>query len=421
MLKRLVGAPFLFLVASACVSHGLIAGELAVDRREIESARAALSQALASRSPDEIGTATVTWRLLNEDLPPERAEETVPFPDSEAGISESEAQALARALWRRIEDYAWWERPNHEPQPLRVPATFIDAALNAAEITQDRRMLDRAIRAGDYLLSVQTRLGGVFGFPVPRSRLERAENQAALRFLERARAGGIRLQDIVRENWIVEDLGDGGLNFDNGLAGESLFALYEATGEQRFLAGARRAADWALTRPLVVNYNYNGFSAALLARAFAVTGERHYLDEAVERAILGVVSGQFKHGPQTGSWIDPHNRRHVYRYVMIRQLAIVYDVVPEDHPEKAAIGEALQAAVWAVEREMRLLGGLTTGDAGQAAYCVLARVGTASMAERDPDITHAVYRLMANGARRADLRAPAGVMCFLTLAPHLRW
>jgi len=106
---------------------------------------------------------------------------------------------------------------------------------------------------------------------------------------------------------------------------------------------------------------------------------------------------------------------------MIRQLAIVYDAMPESHPHKAAIGEALQAAVWAVEREMRDLGGLTTGDAGQSAYCALARVRTPAMTERDSDITQAVYRLTAKGARRADLRAPAGVMCFLTLAPQLRW
>ena len=51
----------------------------------------------------------------------------------------------------------------------------------------------------------------------------------------------------------VEDFSDGGLQFDNGLAGVALIQLSEATKDDNYLKAAIRAADWAAKRPVVTN------------------------------------------------------------------------------------------------------------------------------------------------------------------------
>jgi hypothetical protein len=78
-----------------------------------------------------------------------------------------------------------------------------------------------------------------------------------------------------------------------------------------------RAAEWALTRPLVANWNYNAFSARLLARAYLVTQEPRFLEGARRKFELGVLPGQ----TETGRWFDPHNARTQYHAILTTALA----------------------------------------------------------------------------------------------------
>ena len=108
---------------------------------------------------------------------------------------------------------------------------------------------------------------------------------------------------VVRDGWIVDDQGDGGLQFDNGVCGVAMLALHAATGEARYLDAARRAADWAIAQPLSANWNYNAFSVRLLAETWRATGEARYRDAALDKARYGVMPGQLRSGPHAGRWI----------------------------------------------------------------------------------------------------------------------
>lgn len=404
---------FCALALSACVTDG--SGDQggqtvqngAVTNRD--AARSALANAMARRDEAAIAEATAAWRAFNIELPPELPERyqtsAVRSPDRR------DATTLARSLWPRLVDRAWWRSDPVTPRPLREPAKFIQAALIGYELTGDPAMLDAASEAGDYLISVQRiSQSGVFGFPVPRGNLDRPENRAAARFLAEADANGIPRDRVLREGWIIEDLGNGDLNYDNGLVGEALFSLYRASGQERFRNAAVAAAEWALTRPIVPNYNYNGFTVALLAAAYDVTAEQRYLEDALVRARLGVLSGQEREGPLAGSWIDPHNRRHVYRFIMVRQLSRLRASLPDDSTAVLELDQAIRAAVVALEREMDAGGGLTVGDAGVEAYCALAALEGSA-----PGQLSNVAALSRRASEDGALLSAVGQFCFLRL------
>jgi hypothetical protein len=128
--------------------------------------------------------------------------------------------------------------------------------------------------------------------------------------------------------------------------------LYEITKDNRYLESARKAANWAAERPLCPNWNYNSFSVFLLARIFSVTQEPKYLDAAIQKARLGVIPGQLKDGAHAGRWIDPHNARPAYHYIMMRSLAQLVGVMPSEHVARAEIVSALSMGLSTRNLEM---------------------------------------------------------------------
>ena len=172
-----------------------------------------------------------------------------------------------------------------------------------------------AVEGANYMLTEQTK-GGAFGFPYDPD-AKSGLTSAALKIVQEGEKRGIK---VTEGKWLIEDLDDGGLQFDNGEVGIGLPHAYVLTGDNRYLDSAKRAGDWAIARPLVRNFNYNGFSGNLLARLYRVTGEQKYLNAAKDKFIYGVMIGQMANG----RWFDQHNASIQYHALMMRQLIEFY-------------------------------------------------------------------------------------------------
>lgn len=250
-----------------------------------------------------------------------------------------------------IERMKWWRiglDPTKTNHALREVAAVIEGCLQARQVTSkhSEKLLTISKEAGDFLIWAQAQADtGVLPFPAVRNG-EGRPFQVAERFYRRAEREGT-LNQVIRNGWAVEDFEDGGLQFDNGEAGVALFHLYEATGDERYKDAAIKAADWALGRIVVPNWNYNSFSVHLLAEAYRLTGEEKYFNSAKRKALQGVLPGQLTEGPRRGRWADPHNARPPYHYIMIRGLAALSAVMPEDDPDLPKITESLRLALCA--------------------------------------------------------------------------
>jgi hypothetical protein len=201
-------------------------------------------------------------------------------------------------------------RAGRAPIRLRDSQRMAEAYLATAKLLGPEAgapYRERALAGLRFIRSCQAK-SGVFGYPYNPKRTDRLGQQAAA-LVERGQKQGFTMVEGV---WIIDDLGSGDLQFDNGVCGLAMFKAHALTGEKEFLDSAVRAAEWALKRPLVPNWNYNSFSARLLARAFLVTKENQFLEGARRKFELGVLPGQ----TETGRWFDPHNARTQYHAIL---------------------------------------------------------------------------------------------------------
>lgn len=378
-----------------------------------------LAKAMAARDAEAITRQIGVLRCVFAGAAPERPERfSGPIP-AEPALTASERATAITALWTSAEPRLWWTRPGGKPEPLRVVAEVIRGSLASWRISgrQNAGHLARATAAGDYLLGVQAEGGsGVFGFPLDPD--PASENgKLADRFVREAKERGL-LDRVTRNGWIIDDLGGGDLNYDNGLAGQALIELSRETGDSRYLKAARRAGDWAMSRPMAANFNYNGFTVALLANLFSATGDQRFLDEAILRAELGVLTGQIRQGPEAGSWIDPHNKRLVYRYIMIGQLADLVAAMPVDHPKRQPLLERMTEALLAAESQQRTAGGIGNVNAALVTTCKLRAVPGVKrrLAARNDNVEDWLIAFTNRSIRNGKPEAgPAGVGCLLEL------
>lgn len=282
----------------------------------------------------------------------------------------TEANAGFEKILKLVQKNKWWRigldptKTDHLPREVASCVVGCLAGCRANAPNKDA-LLKEAMEAGDYLLWTQKQSGaGVIPFPAFRGGKNRAL-QSADRFLRRAEEAG-RLDDVVKNGWVIDDRTDGGLQFDNGLCGVALFELFEVSKEDRYRIGAIAAADWASTRPCVVNWNYNSFSVFLLATAYRVTHETKYLEAAKEKARLGVLPGQLHDGPHKGSWVDQHNARPAYHYVMLRGLTSLFSVLPENDPLGDKISESIRIGMLARNSEFATKGVMNVDSALEA-------------------------------------------------------
>jgi len=201
----------------------------------------------------------------------------------------AKVETLWRQSFKRMQGRNGWERAPQakaqgRPQPrLRVSFRGARAYLHSYEAgLEGRDEFMKAARQGfDYIASQQAGTGA-FGYPYFPNATEGLV-AAAARVVKQGEARGLKMTE-----------GD--------------------------LDAARRAAEWAIKRPLVANFDYNGFSGVLLARLYRVTGEKRYLDEAAVKFKFGVLPGQMANG----RWFDQHNAAIQYHAIMMSQLMELY-------------------------------------------------------------------------------------------------
>jgi hypothetical protein len=325
--------------------------------------RAALAAALKAEDPAAIHTtvAAAVHFLGDRAGEPEVADRYTPAPADARWLTPAEAQSGFVPHFERLEKLVWWRvglDPTRLTQPLRAPASVLAGGVAAARAQLDgaERSLALAKDAAVFLQWAQTQAGaGVFPFPAARASSSDRAMQVGADFLARAERAG-QLDRVVKNGWAIDDLGDGGLQFDNAECGVAMFEYHEFTADRDALASARRAADWAARQPLATNWNYNSFSVWLLAKAHAVTGDAAYLAAAKKKALLGVIPGQLTTGPRSGRWADPHNARPAYHYIMLRALAQLVAVLPPADPDRPAIMRSLQLGLVTRNAEFSSLG-----------------------------------------------------------------
>jgi hypothetical protein len=384
-----------------------------------------LTAALAAKNSQTIQTLVQTERLRLGDRAgtPEVADTYQKVPPNTPLLDPAIAQLGFSPHFTRLKQLAAPWKPGLDPttltEPLRAPASIISGctAIAKANLQGSTECLTLANQTADFLLWAQEQAGaGCFPFPAARGTSEARAMQVATRFLDRAEKAG-KLAQTVRNGWAFEDHGDGGLQFDNAECALALFDLHHLTQDPRHLAAALKAADWALSRPLCTNWNYNAFSVHLLAKAHAVTQNPHYLDAAVQKALLGVIPGQLTDGPLTGRWLDPHNARPAYHYIMMSALAQLTATLPPNHPDRPAILTALRLGLTTRNAEFTSQGVMTKDKAIESLLLV------SHLFQNDPAFLesthtttalHTLSQLVSEEARRGKLPlSPSGWGQFL--------
>lgn len=268
--------------------------------------------------------------------------------------------AKVEKLWlssfKRMQGHNGWEQAPRakaagRPQPrLRISFRNARAYLQSYEagLRGKEEFLKYGVAGFDYIVGQQASTGA-FGYPYFPGANEGLLSAAA-RVVKEGEARGLKMTE---GDWVIEDLEDGGLQFDNGEAGLGLLYAYALTGNRKYLDSARRAGDWAAKRMLVSNFNYNGFSGELLARLYRVTGEKRYLDAAIEKMKYGVLPGQMANG----RWFDQHNAAIQYHSIMMSQLTELYLALRQaKHPYAAEVKQHITLGLDNVAAEINTQG-----------------------------------------------------------------
>ena len=304
------------------VKPALDDGRRALDAKDAEGLRVAVRRAVEALGPWAGNPETAT-----KHFPPAN---TAP-PDLAAA-----PELWLKEMERGLKKTPWILNPVGDPKTmtagLRAAAVPLSAlARTALALPEQREKLTPLVRtAADWLLARQ-QPNGVFPFPVgpglnPQDKVGHIVARAMKEHPE-----------IVVNGWIPDDRTDGGLQFDHGLCGTALIDAWELTQDERYLAAARRAGDWAAARPLVSNWNYNSFSAGFLAKLARASGEAKYLEASVEKAAIGVLPGQLP----MGRWFDAHNACAFYHNILLRELLEVFSALPAEHAFRPTLRDAL--------------------------------------------------------------------------------
>ncbi len=393
-----------------------------------DSSSVALRSALLKKDLPAVRAAVADARKILGDKAgvPETPDKYSPVAKGGTWLTKDEVQNGFTAHFSELEKLRWWRiglDPTKLTRPLRDPASVLSGNIAAcrAKLNAADQSLAMARDSAEFLMWAQEQAGsGLFPFPAARGATNDKAMAVAKEFLQRAEEEGLS-KEVVQNGWAINDLGDGGLQFDNGECGVVMFEYYELTHDEKALASACKSADWAMGRPLVRNWNYNSFSVYLLAKAFAVTGEKRYLDAAKTKALIGVIPGQLTDGPHVGRWLDPHNARPAYHYILLRSLAQLADVMPVDNPSRAEVVRALALGLKTRNGEIVTRGVMTKDKAIETLLLVQRVFAKDAAFLRDTESTAALdvlVRAVSAEARRG--KSPIGPREWGLLLEHIK-
>ena len=376
------------VVAVAFFLQVLMAPATAQDRDVRRRLAESLAQADLGAVQDVVADAVRA--LGNNAGVPEEPDRFLAVPESARWLTDEQARRAFFPVVQEIAAKRWWHvglDPSTLDHALREPASVVAGCVAAyvAQLEGADAALVEARHAADFLVWAQKQGGaGCYPFPAFRSATNDKAFAAAKRYLELAEKDG-RLQQVVRNGWVIDDTGDGGLQFDNGEAGVAMFEIYTATGDASYLASALEASEWAMSRPMVPNWNYTSFSVYLLAKAFEITDDERFLRAATAKAVVGVIPGQLTEGVHAGRWVDAHNARPAYHYIMLRSLAALAAVMPGDDPARPGIVSALRLGLIARNAEFGVRG-VSNKDKAMETLLLVQRIFT-----DDPEFLQATH------------------------------
>lgn len=139
--------------------------------------------------------------------------------------------------------------------------------------------------------------------------------------------------------------------FEAGIAGRAFVEGYKLTGERKYLDASNRVARWEMDCPVSINNNYNMFAVWHLAAHYEITGDKQVLESAIYKTREGGIPRQMP----SGGWPE-HNSWMWYHGIIVRGMAELLRVLPEEHPFKPELNASLIAAVNRVIREQQASG-----------------------------------------------------------------
>ena len=145
-------------------------------------------------------------------------------------------------------------------------------------------------------------------------------------------------------------IGGGGSLYETSIPAAALIEGYRLLMDKRYLDAANKACDYICTVPIErgehphvlsgTNANYSLFASWALAANYEVTKNEFYLDRATSFAWTAIY-GQLP----SGMWSDEHNQIIYYHGIILRGLATLLSVMPEDNPHRHKIEKATYKAL----------------------------------------------------------------------------
>ncbi|MEI6053404.1 MAG: hypothetical protein WCQ44_11925 [Opitutaceae bacterium] len=302
---------------------------------DYEKARRRLERAMQGGEEVQVGAAVAALQRILGD---QAGLTEMPLPGMRAAmhpLSEAEVTAL---FVRALKNHAAASKlaagtPIRTLEP-RAYASLVMAICSLREAiarnqAEDLALVDTVVRVScNFLAQIQQPDGHL---PTPDVRGKNASITDLLQNQANQNPG------MLQDGFFIGIPADGSVQFDNGEGGLALLCAAECYNHPHWRAAGLRAAAWTLTQPCVRNFNYNAFSLALCARAYAATQERKYLDFALRRWRTCLAPGQM----QNGRWVDPHNAKTVYHLIILRAAQELLAVIPLE--ETLARGQLLRA------------------------------------------------------------------------------
>jgi len=307
--------------------------------RELRPLGGMLQQAMDKRDENHIASLIERSKAVMGEYAgvPEKKVDIIAPPD----FAEPD-MARVKAVWqesrKRLEGNFPWDIARRAPGPegtgqprVREHAGIARGYSSAYEAgVEDAPVFrQRAREALDFLLTIQGG-NGCFGYPYD------LKSEHRLRAMGRqvVELGRSRGMNVVEHGWIIDDFDWGDLQYNNGHGGLAMLTGYLATGDGKYLDAGLRSAEYALSRSICTNWNYNAFSVWVLARAYRVSKDRRFLLAAIDKTKFGVLPGQM----ENGRWIDQHNALPWYHNIIMWGCVELYLACKEaNHPYLATI------------------------------------------------------------------------------------